>query len=84
MDCKMTFDDNAIYRQQEIFDMKDWSQVDPRDIQAAKADLNYIALDGTIGCLGKSLSFFLFLSPPVLMHGGLLCVAFRPLLDQNY
>ncbi len=52
----MTFDDNAQYRQKEIFEMKDWSQVDPRDIQAAKADLNYIALDGTIGCLGKYLS----------------------------
>ena len=54
MDCKMNFDDNAAFRQKEIFDLKDWSQEDERDVQAAQADLNYIGLDGTIGCLGGS------------------------------
>ena len=53
MDCKMNFDDNAAFRQKEIFDLKDWSQEDERDVQAAQADLNYIGLDGTIGCLGE-------------------------------
>ena len=53
MDCKMNFDDNAHYRQSEIFAMRDWSQEDERDVQAAQSDLNYIALDGNIGCLGE-------------------------------
>lgn len=52
MDCKLNFDDNAAYRQKEIFSLKDWSQEDERDVAAAKANLNYIGLDGKIGCLG--------------------------------
>lgn len=52
MDAKINFDSNAVYRQKKVFDMQDWTQEDPRDRQAAKADLNYIGLDGTIGCLG--------------------------------
>lgn len=54
MDAKINFDSNAEYRQKKVFAMRDWSQEDPRDQQAAKADLNYIGLDGTIGCLGQS------------------------------
>lgn len=53
MDAKINFDTNAAYRQKKVFDMRDWSQEDVRDRQAAKADLNYIGLDGTIGCLGQ-------------------------------
>lgn len=53
MDAKINFDSNAEYRQKEVFALRDWSQEDPRDRQAAKADLNYIGLDGTIGCLGE-------------------------------
>lgn len=53
MDCKLNFDDNAEYRQKEIFGLKDWSQVDEKEKIASDANLNYIALDGTIGCLGS-------------------------------
>lgn len=53
MDAKINFDSNAAYRQKKVFDLQDWSQEDVRDRQAAKADLNYIGLDGTIGCLGQ-------------------------------
>lgn len=53
MDCKMNFDDNAEKKQPEIFALRDWSQMDERDVRAAAADLNYIGLDGSIGCLGK-------------------------------
>ncbi|CAG5865356.1 unnamed protein product, partial [Menidia menidia] len=53
MDAKINFDSNAAYRQEKVFAMRDWTQEDPRDRQAAKADLNYIGLDGTIGCLGQ-------------------------------
>ena len=52
MDAKINFDSNSAYRQKKIFDMQDWTQEDQRDRDAAKADLNYIGLDGNIGCLG--------------------------------
>lgn len=52
MDAKINFDDNAEYRQKEIFGWRDWSQEDPRDVAAASAGVNYIGLTGTIGCLG--------------------------------
>ncbi|MDP2436554.1 MAG: succinate--CoA ligase subunit beta, partial [archaeon] len=50
-DAKFNFDPNAQFRQQKIFDQKDNSQVDSREVAAAKADLNFIGLDGNIGCL---------------------------------
>lgn len=60
MDCKLNFDDNAEYRQKGVFDLKDWAQYDERDVRAAEANLNYIGLDGTIGCLGMLLfNFFM-------------------------
>ncbi|VEL35717.1 unnamed protein product [Protopolystoma xenopodis] len=51
MDCKMNFDDNAAFRQKEIFKLRDWAQEDERDVRAAQSGLNYIGLDGSIGCL---------------------------------
>lgn len=50
-DAKVGFDDNAFFRQKEIFDQRDESQEDPRDVEAAKWDLNYIGLDGSIACM---------------------------------
>ena len=50
----MNFDDNAEFRQKNLFALKDWSQEDERDVRAAKSNLNYIGLDGSIGCLGKN------------------------------
>ncbi|KAJ3344401.1 beta' subunit, partial [Kappamyces sp. JEL0680] len=51
MDAKFGFDDNAEFRQPDIFALRDKSQEDPREVAAAKWNLNYIGLDGTIGCL---------------------------------
>jgi succinyl-CoA synthetase beta subunit len=51
MDAKITFDDNAVYRHREYPDMMDYSQLDPLEINAAKYDLSYIKLSGSIGCL---------------------------------
>ena len=51
MDCKINIDDNSEFRQKEIFSKKDETQEDWRDVKAAKANLNYIGLDGEIGCL---------------------------------
>jgi len=70
MDCKMNFDDNAEYRQKEIFALKDWSQVDARDKVAADADLNYIALDGSIGCLVNGAGLAMSTMDIIKLHGG--------------
>ena len=53
MDAKINFDDNAEYRQKDVFDLRDILQEDPRDVEAADAGINYIGLTGSIGCLGK-------------------------------
>jgi len=53
-DAKLSFDDNAKFRQSYIFDMEDTSESDPREVEATRAGLNYIGLQGNIGCLGKS------------------------------
>lgn len=52
LDCKINFDDNAEYRNVELFKKRDWNQEDQRDVEASNAGLNYIGLDGSIGCLG--------------------------------
>lgn len=46
LDAKFRFDDNAQFRQKELFQLRDITQEDPKEIEAAKFDLNYIALDG--------------------------------------
>lgn len=53
MDCKLMIDENAEFRQKELFALKDSSQEDELEVRAQKANLNYIRLDGNIGCLGK-------------------------------
>jgi len=51
LDAKMNFDDNALFRRQKISELRDKSQIDPREVTAADHDLNYIGLDGDIGCM---------------------------------
>ena len=51
LDAKMSFDANALYRRPEIFEFQDKTQQDIREINAAEHDLNYIGLEGNIGCL---------------------------------
>lgn len=51
-DAKISFDDSAMYRQKAIWDDRDVAEEDPREIDAAQYGLNYIGLDGEIGCLG--------------------------------
>ncbi|CAH2224079.1 succinate-- ligase [ADP-forming] subunit beta, mitochondrial [Pelobates cultripes] len=70
MDAKINFDTNAAYRQKEVFDLRDWSQEDERDQQAAKADLNYIGLDGNIGCLVNGAGLAMATMDIIKLHGG--------------
>ncbi len=51
LDAKMNFDDNALFRHTDIAELRDESEEDPREIEAARHDLNYIKLDGNIGCM---------------------------------
>ena len=51
LDAKMNFDDNAIFRRPEIFDLRDLNEEDPAEIEASKYDLAYIKLNGSIGCM---------------------------------
>ena len=53
MDCKLSFDDNALFRHKELIALKDWTQEDIREVEASRYNLNYIGLEGSIGCLGK-------------------------------
>jgi succinyl-CoA synthetase beta subunit len=51
LDAKMTFDDNALYRHPDVRDLRDLGEEDPLEIEASKFSLNYIHLDGNIGCM---------------------------------
>lgn len=51
LDCKMSFDSNALYRHPDIMGLRDDSEEDPKELAAAKYDLSYIALNGNIGCM---------------------------------
>uniref|UniRef100_A0A4W3HNF7 Succinate--CoA ligase [ADP-forming] subunit beta, mitochondrial n=1 Tax=Callorhinchus milii TaxID=7868 RepID=A0A4W3HNF7_CALMI len=70
MDAKITFDSNAAFRQKKVFDLQDWSQEDERDREAARADLNYIGLDGNIGCLVNGAGLAMATMDIIKLHGG--------------
>ncbi|EHT6205897.1 ADP-forming succinate--CoA ligase subunit beta [Staphylococcus pseudintermedius] len=51
LDSKINFDDNALFRHKDIVELRDLEEEDPKEIEASKYDLSYIALDGNIGCM---------------------------------
>ena len=51
LDAKFNFDNNAIYRQSDISSLRDFDEEDPTEVEAGKYDLNYIKLDGNVGCM---------------------------------
>jgi succinyl-CoA synthetase beta subunit len=51
LDAKMNFDSNALFRHPEVVALRDETEEDPKEIEASKYDLSYVALDGTIGCM---------------------------------
>ena len=59
-DAKINFDDNAEFRQKEIFAMDDGAETDPRELEASKHNLNYIGMDGNIACLGIQILVLLY------------------------
>ncbi len=70
LDAKVVVDSNAIYRQPELAEMRDQSQEDPREAHAASWDLNYVALDGNIGCMVNGAGLAMGTMDMVNLHGG--------------
>uniref|UniRef100_A0A7R9EDH9 Succinate--CoA ligase [ADP-forming] subunit beta, mitochondrial n=1 Tax=Timema monikensis TaxID=170555 RepID=A0A7R9EDH9_9NEOP len=70
LDAKMRFDDNAEYRQQDLFKLRDWTQEDEKEVLAAKHNLNYVALDGDIGCLVNGAGLAMATMDIIKYHGG--------------
>ena len=69
-DAKLGFDDNASFRQKELFAMRDDSQIDPREVTGEKFNLNYIGLDGNIGCMVNGAGLAMATMDIIKMHGG--------------
>jgi len=70
LDAKLRFDDNAEFRQKAVFDQRDWSQEDPSEVEAANFNLNYIALDGDIGCMVNGAGLAMATMDIIKLHGG--------------
>jgi succinyl-CoA synthetase beta subunit len=69
-DAKINFDDNAAFRHQEIHAQRDTSQEDAREVAAAEYDLNYIGLDGSIGCLVNGAGLAMATMDIIQLFGG--------------
>uniref|UniRef100_L7MAT5 Succinate--CoA ligase [GDP-forming] subunit beta, mitochondrial n=1 Tax=Rhipicephalus pulchellus TaxID=72859 RepID=L7MAT5_RHIPC len=69
-DAKINFDDNAAFRQQDIFAQEDTSESDPREVLAAKHHLNYIGMDGNIACLVNGAGLAMATMDIIQLHGG--------------
>jgi len=70
VDAKFNFDDNSSFRHSDLFSLRDSSQEDPREVAAEKAGLNYIQLDGNIGCLVNGAGLAMATMDCIKLHGG--------------
>lgn len=71
VDAKANFDDNAIFRNKEIYALRDPRQEDPREVEADEVGLNYIGLDGNIGCLVNGAGLAMATMDAIKLAGGL-------------
>ena len=70
LDAKMNFDDNALYRHPDIEELRDEDEEDPMELEATKHELNYIKLDGAIGCMVNGAGLAMATMDIVKLHGG--------------
>ena len=70
LDAKMNFDDNAGYRHPEFQELRDLDEEDPAEIEASKYDLNYVKLDGDIGCMVNGAGLAMATMDIIKHHGG--------------
>lgn len=69
-DCKVTIDDNAMYRHNDIKEMRDYSEEDPIEVEAGKFDLNYVKLDGNVGCMVNGAGLAMATMDMIKLSGG--------------
>ncbi|WP_102346958.1 ADP-forming succinate--CoA ligase subunit beta [Bacillus sp. Marseille-P3661] len=70
LDAKLNFDANALYRQKDVLEYRDLDEEDPKEIEASKFDLSYIALDGNIGCMVNGAGLAMATMDTINHYGG--------------
>jgi succinyl-CoA synthetase beta subunit len=70
LDCKMSFDDNAMFRHKDVVAMRDVNEEDPLEVEASKFGLNYIKLDGSVGCMVNGAGLAMATMDIVKLAGG--------------
>ncbi|HKD99780.1 MAG TPA: ADP-forming succinate--CoA ligase subunit beta [Planctomycetota bacterium] len=70
LDAKVNFDSNALFRHTELLAYRDFDEEDPKEVEASKYDLSYIALDGTIGCMVNGAGLAMATMDTIQLHGG--------------
>jgi succinyl-CoA synthetase beta subunit len=70
LDAKMNFDDNALFRHKEVEEMRDEAEEDPTELEAAKHSLNYVKLDGNIGCMVNGAGLAMATMDIIKLYGG--------------
>ena len=70
LDAKFNFDGNALYRHNDILEMRDYDEEDPKEIEASKYDLSYISLDGNIGCMVNGAGLAMATMDTISYYGG--------------
>src|SRR3989442_3906486 len=70
LDCKMSFDDNALFRQGAVAELRDFDEEDPKEVEATGHGLSYIALDGSVGCIVNGAGLAMGTMDAIVHHGG--------------
>ena len=70
VDCKVSIDDNALYRHSDLADMRDTDEEDPMEVEARKFDLSYIKLDGNVGCMVNGAGLAMATMDIIKLSGG--------------
>jgi succinyl-CoA synthetase beta subunit len=70
LDAKMNFDSNALYRQSRVIELRDLDEEDPHEIEASRHELNYIKLDGNIGCMVNGAGLAMATMDIIKLYGG--------------
>jgi succinyl-CoA synthetase beta subunit len=69
LDCKISFDDNALFRQGEVAELRDFDEEDPKEVEASGHGLNYIALDGQVGCIVNGAGLAMATMDAIVLNG---------------
>src|SRR5699024_6218005 len=70
LDAKLNFDENALYRQPEVQELRDLDEEDEKEIEASKHDLSYVSLDGNIGCMVNGAGLAMSTMDIIKYYGG--------------